>query len=407
MSRRPPDPTFCVMPDGPDDSLTLKAVASIATVPAAAWDACAGADNPFVRHAFLSALEDSGSVDGDAGWLPRHLVLEDAEGAALACAPLYVKSHSYGEYVFDWAWANAYTQAGGRYYPKLQCAVPFTPATGPRLLVRPDAPDPARLREALVGGMVNLAERSGCSSVHITFPTETESQAMADMGLLIRMGVQYHWENPGYDSFEDFLATLSSRKRKDIRKERSRAQTSGVRLHTLTGDDIKPRHWDAFYRFYRATSDRKWGTPYLTRAFFDLLGERMGDSVVLVMGEDDGRLVCGALNLRGTDTLYGRNWGCLGDYKFLHFEACYYRALDFAIDHGLARVEAGAQGEHKIKRGYLPRATWSAHWIADTGFRDAVERFLSQERAVMRAEIEDLASLAPYKKSDGNPPDCA
>ncbi|WP_404383685.1 GNAT family N-acetyltransferase [Caenispirillum salinarum] len=395
------------MPDGRNDSLTLKAVASIAAVPADAWDACAGTGNPFVRHAFLSALEDSRSACGEEGWLPRHLVLEDPDGGVLACAPLYVKSHSYGEYVFDWSWANAYSQAGGRYYPKLQCAVPFTPVTGPRLLVRPDAPDPARLREALVGGMVNLAERAGCSSVHVTFPTEAEAETMEGMGLLRRMGVQYHWENPGYGSFDEFLETLSSRKRKDIRKERARAQASGVRLETLTGDAITPRHWDAFHRFYMATSDRKWGNPYLTREFFDLLGQRMGDAVVLVMGFEDDRPVCGALNLRGSDTLYGRNWGSLGDYRYLHFEACYYRALDFAIEHGLTRVEAGAQGEHKIKRGYMPRPTWSAHWIADAGLRQAVERYLGQERAVMQAEIEDLATLAPYKKTGDAAPDSA
>lgn len=339
--------------------------------------------------------------------MPRHLVLENSDGGVVACAPLYVKSHSYGEYVFDWSWANAYSQAGGRYYPKLQCAVPFTPVTGPRLLIHPDAANPARLREVLVSGMVNLADRTGCSSVHITFPTEAEARAMEDMGLLRRMGVQYHWENKGYRTFDDFLETLSSRKRKDIRKERKRAQESGVRLMTLTGDDIKPHHWDAFFRFYMATADRKWGTPYLTREFFDLLGQRMADAVVLVMGEDDGQPVCGALNLQGTDTLYGRNWGSLGDYRYLHFEACYYRALDHAIETGLKRVEAGAQGEHKIKRGYLPRPTWSAHWIADEGFRDAVDRFLRQERAAMAAEIRDLATLAPYRKTGDTSPDSA
>lgn len=390
------------MPDGRDDSLTLKAVPSIGAVSAAAWDACAGADNPFVSHAFLSALEDSRSACGEEGWLPQHVVVEAPDGTVLACAPLYVKSHSYGEYVFDWAWADAYTRAGGRYYPKLQCAVPFTPATGPRLLVRPDVPEPDGLRRVLVGGMVNLAQRIDASTVHVTFPLKAEAEALEDMGLLLRMGVQYHWENPGYGSFDDFLDTLASRKRKDIRKERERAAATGVRLHTLTGADITPRHWDAFYRFYMATSDRKWGNPYLTRAFFDLLGERLGDRVVLVMGEDDGRLVCGALNLRGSDTLYGRNWGSLGEYRYLHFEACYYRALDFAIEHGLTRVEAGAQGEHKIKRGYMPRPTWSAHWIADAGFREAVARYLQQERAVLEAEMEDLATLAPYRKDSSD-----
>lgn len=387
------------MPDGRDDDrLTLKAISRIDAIGAAAWDACAGAGNPFVSHAFLSALEDSRSACGEEGWLPQHLILEDAAGSVLAVAPLYAKSHSYGEYVFDWAWADAYHRAGGRYYPKLQCAVPFTPATGPRLLVRPDAPDPAALRRALVGGMVNLAERIEASSVHVTFPTEAEAQAMGSMGLLLRMGVQYHWENRGYRSFDDFLATLSSRKRKDMRKERAKAQATGVVLRTLTGEEITPRHWDAFFRFYQATSDRKWGNPYLTRAFFELLGERLGDRVVLVMGEDDGRLVCGALNLRGDDCLYGRNWGSLGEYRYLHFEACYYRAIDYAIEHGLARVEAGAQGEHKIKRGYLPARTWSAHWIADASLRAAVARYLGQERAALEAEMKDLEELAPYRR---------
>lgn len=386
------------MPDGRDDALTLKAIPRLAAIDAAAWDACAGADNPFVSHAFLSALEDSRSASGEEGWLPQHLVVEDAAGVVQAVAPVYVKSHSYGEYVFDWSWANAYAQAGGRYYPKVQCAVPFTPVTGPRLMVRPDAADPALLRRALAGGMVTLAERLGASSVHVTFPTLDEAKTLEDEGMLLRMGVQYHWENQGYASFDDFLDTLASRKRKDIRKEREKAAATGIRLHTLTGADITPRHWDAFHRFYMATSDRKWGNPYLTREFFTLLGERLGDRVVLVMGEDDGRLVCGALNLRGGDALYGRNWGSLGDYRFLHFEACYYRALDYAIDHGLARVEAGAQGEHKIKRGYLPRPTWSAHWIADPGFRDAVARFLRQERAAMEAEMTALADLAPYRR---------
>ncbi|WP_343864603.1 GNAT family N-acetyltransferase [Caenispirillum bisanense] len=389
------------MPDTAEDRLTLETTGRIAAVDAAAWDACAGPDNPFVSHAFLAALEESGSVGGEAGWLPRHLLLRDAAGTLLAAAPLYVKSHSYGEYVFDWAWANAYAQAGGRYYPKLQCAVPFTPVTGPRLLVRPDAPDPAALRQALAGGMIELAERAGCSSVHITFPTETEAQALGGMGLLTRLGTQYHWENRGYASFDDFLAGLASRKRKDIRKEREKAQATGVRLRTLTGAEITAAHWDAFFRFYRSTSDRKWGTPYLTRAFFDLLGERLGDRVVLVMGEDDGRPVCGALNLRGGDCLYGRNWGSLGEYRYLHFEACYYRAIDYAIEHRLARVEAGAQGEHKIKRGYLPQATWSAHWIADPALRGAVARFLRQETAMMQEEMADLCDLAPYRRGDG------
>ncbi len=389
------------MPDGAD-SLTLTAHPGLDAFTAAEWDACAGADNPFVSHAFLSALEDSRSACAVTGWAPQHLALRDPGGRLLACAPLYLKSHSYGEYVFDWSWARAYEQAGGRYYPKLQCAVPFTPVTGPRLLVNPDAgPDADTLRRTLAAGMVQLAQRHGASSVHITFPTEAETDALAAMGFLSRVGQQYHWENRGYESFEDFLATLSSRKRKVIRKERERANSQGITFRTLSGADITADHWDAFHRFYMATADRKWGNPYLERSFFTLLGERMGERVVLVIGEADGRPVCGALNLRGGDALYGRNWGALGDFRFLHFEACYYRAIDYAIAHGLRWVEAGAQGEHKVSRGYLPRATWSAHWIADPGFRDAVDRFLDHERAMIGADMEAVAEMGPYRKEGG------
>lgn len=382
------------------DSLTLTAHPAIAEIAPEAWDACAGPDNPFVRHAFLAALEDSRSVSAMTGWMPQHLALRDEAGQLVACAPLYVKSHSYGEYVFDWSWADAYARAGGSYYPKLQCAVPFTPVTGPRLMVRPDSADPDALRRTLVAGMVTLAERIEASSVHVTFPTEAEAEAMGAQGLLTRLGAQYHWENRDYGDFDDFLAALSSRKRKALRKERERANAQGVRFLTLSGSEIEPRHWDAFYGFYRSTTDRKWGQAYLRRDFFTLLGERLADAVVLVMGEEEatGTLVCGALNLRGGDTLYGRNWGALGDYRFLHFEACYYRAIDYAIAHGLRWVEAGAQGEHKVQRGYLPRATWSAHWIADPGFRAAVERFVEQEKALIRADMAETAACGPYRQ---------
>jgi predicted N-acyltransferase len=368
----------------------------------AAWDACAGSDNPFVSHAFLSALEDSGSVGSGTGWRPQHLLIRDGHGRPLAVAPLYLKSHSYGEYVFDWSWANAWHQAGGQYYPKLQGAVPFTPVTGPRLLVRPDAPDPDALRRALLVAMVELADRAGLSSIHVTFPTEGEATLGEEMGFLRRQGQQYHWENPGYRDFQDFLDTLASRKRKAIRKERDRANTQGVALRVLTGGDVRSRHWDAFFRFYMSTADRKWGQPYLTRDFFHLLGERLGDRVVLIMGTEDvtGRDVCGALNLRGSDSLYGRNWGCLADYRFLHFEACYYRAMDHAIAHGLRWVEAGAQGEHKVQRGYLPRATHSLHWIADPGFRDAVARFVEQERRMVSEDMAALTAFGPYRKGE-------
>ncbi|MSO97618.1 MAG: N-acetyltransferase [Rhodospirillaceae bacterium] len=386
------------------DTLTAKVLSSIGAVDAAAWDACAGQEctdsNPFVRHAFYSALEDSKSVCAEAGWQPQHIVIEDAGGKVLACAAAYLKGHSYGEYVFDHVWANAYQRAGGRYYPKLQCAVPFTPVTSPRLMVRGDVDEVTRaeLQTTLLGTMVELARQRKVSSVHVTFPTEAEQNLMTEAGFLPRIGEQYHWKNEGYTTFDDFLAAMSSRHRKNIRKERAKANSCGVRIETLVGADIKPIHWDAFYRFYIGTSDRKWGQAYLTRAFFDLLSQRMAGAVVLVMGFEDERPVCGAINLRGGNTLFGRNWGAIVDYPFLHFECCYYRAIDYAIEHKLAWVEAGAQGQHKIQRGYLPRATYSAHWIADPRFKEAVARFLDDEREAVASRIEALEDWGPFKK---------
>ena len=386
------------------DTLTAKVLNSIGAVDAAAWDGCAGQEcadsNPFVRHAFYSALEDSKSVCAEAGWQPQHIVIEDAGGKVLACAAAYLKGHSYGEYVFDHGWANAYQRAGGRYYPKLQCAVPFTPVTGPRLMVRGDVDEVTRaeLQTTLLGTMVELARQRKVSSVHVTFPTEAEQNLMTEAGFLPRIGEQYHWKNEGYTTFDDFLAAMSSRHRKNIRKERAKANSCGVRIETLVGADIKPVHWDAFYRFYIGTSDRKWGQAYLTREFFDLLSQRMADAVVLVMGFEGERPVCGAINLRGGNTLFGRNWGAIVDYPFLHFECCYYRAIDFAIEHKLAWVEAGAQGQHKIQRGYLPRATYSAHWIADPRFKEAVARFLDDEREAVTQRIEALEDWGPFKK---------
>ena len=389
------------MPDGHEPA-TVKVLSSLGEVPAAEWDACAGADDPFLSHAFLSALEESGSVSARSGWLPRHLVVEDGAGTVIAAAPLYLKSHSYGEYVFDWSWADAYERAGGRYYPKLQSAVPFTPVTGRRLLVRPgaDAETESELKDALIAAMVTLGERLGVSSVHVNFPTEAEWRRLGDHGLLLRTGQQYHWRNRGYESFDDFLASLSSRKRKAIRRERRAVADQGIVLSTLTGDAIAERHWDAFYGFYRDTSDRKWGSAYLTRTFFSLIGETMAGNVVLVLAEAGGRFVGGALNLMGGDTLYGRYWGCAEEYRFLHFEACYYRAIDFAIARGLKWVEAGAQGPHKIQRGYLPRRTYSAHWIADAEFRRVIERFLAEERAAVEDEIELLGQRSPFRGTD-------
>ena len=387
------------MPDGREPT-AVKILGSLSEVTADAWDACVGAANPFVGHGFLAALEESGSATGETGWLPRHLVVEDEAGAVVAAAPLYLKSHSYGEYVFDWGWADAYERAGGRYYPKLQSSVPFTPVTGPRLLVRPDLPEPRRdeLRRVLAAAMVDLAERLRASSVHVTFPTEAEWRLLGRFGMLQRTGQQFHWENRGYADFDAFLRALSSRKRKAIRKERRAVAEAGVSVRVLTGAEIEERHWDAFHRFYLMTADRKWGSVYLTRRFFSLLGERLGERVVLVMAEDGGRPVAGAFNLIGGDTLYGRNWGCGARYKFLHFEACYYQAIEFAIDRGLRWVEAGAQGPHKVQRGYLPCPTYSCHFIRDDAFRDAVARYLAAERRQVEGEMEALAGNSPYRK---------
>jgi uncharacterized protein len=394
------------MPDG-TDAIAVRVVSRIADLPAAEWDALAGA-NPFVSHAFLAALEDSGSATQKTGWLPQHLVIAGRDGRLIGAVPLYLKSHSYGEYVFDWGWADAYERAGGSYYPKLQACVPFTPVTGPRLLVHPEA-DREAVAGALTAGLLELARHTRVSSLHVTFPTEAEWRALGEAGFLRRTGLQYHWENRGYESFEDFLATLASRKRKAIRKERRHVADSGVRLSALAGREIAPRHWDAFYRCYRATSDKKWGPAYLTRAFFHLLGETMGERVVLIVAEYDGEPIGAALNLVGGGTgetheggtLYGRNWGALGRFRFLHFEACYYQAIDYAIRHRLARVEAGAQGEHKIQRGYLPKVTYSAHWIRDPALRDAVADFLARERRTIGEEQRILETFAPFRKDGG------
>ena len=376
------------------NSLTLSLHRSIAEIPAADWDACAGAGNPFVSHAFLSAVEDSGSAGPRTGWLPQHAVLQDAAGHVVACAPMYAKSHSYGEYVFDHGWANAFDRAGGRYYPKLQIASPFSPVPGPRLLIRPGSGlGIADFGSALAQACTEL----GLSSVHITFCTESEWAELGDAGWLRRMGMQFHWDNAGYTSFDDFLAALSSRKRKSIRRERRDANDCGLEFVTLRGGDITPAHWRAFFRFYTSTVDRKWGSAYLTPEFFPLLGNRLGDQVVLMLALRAGKPIAGALNLMGADTLYGRNWGCEADYPFLHFELCYYRANDFAIEHGLRRVEAGAQGEHKIQRGYLPTPTYSAHWIDHVGLRRAVDVFLEEERRDKLAEMAALATLSPFR----------
>lgn len=389
----------------PDDGQPVKVrvLSSVHEADAAAWDACAG-DNPFVSHAFLSALEDSGAATGESGWAAQHLAVEGADGAPggkiAACAPLYLKNHSYGEYVFDWGWAEAFERAGGSYYPKLQCSVPFTPAAGPRLMLHPDAPE--ALQSALAAAVIERARGLESSSAHITFLPEAEQKTAAGQGFLARSGVQYHWTNRGYKTFDDFLAALTSRKRKAVKKERRAVHEQGVKLKRLSGGDIKDRHWAAFNRFYRDTAGRKWGQAYLPESFFPMLGERMAENIVLVIAEPEagGDPVAGALNLRGGGTLFGRNWGCLAEYKFLHFETCYYQAIKHAIETGLTRVEAGAQGEHKIQRGYLPERTFSAHWITHPGFRSAVADFLRRENAAVTREIEILSAHSPYRNAD-------
>jgi len=383
----------------PEAFLQAEAVSDIGQVPAAEWDACAGRDNPFVTHAFLSALEDSGAVAAEAGWLPQHLLIRDQAGRLAAAMPAYLKGHSFGEYVFDHAWADAYERAGGRYYPKLLAAVPFTPATGPRLLVRPDEDVDARRGQLLEAGIA-LARQRAVSSLHVTFLPEAEARAAEAAGLLLRTDQQFHWVNHGYESFEDFLAGLAARKRKQIRRERREAKAGDLEILWLSGADLTEAVWDDFFAFYMDTGARKWGRPYLNRAFFSLLGERMGERVLLVLCRREGRSIAGALNLIGSDTLYGRYWGCLEEHRFLHFEACYYQAIDFAIAHQLARVEAGAQGPHKIARGYEPVRTFSAHWLADAGFREAVARYLAMEREDVEEAIRLLGRHMPFKRGE-------
>jgi uncharacterized protein len=383
----------------PDESsqLTLTLHPAIADIAASDWDACAGQDNPFVSHAFLSAVEDSGSANARTGWLPQHAVLRDAEGRVAAAAPMYAKSHSYGEYVFDHGWAHAFERAGGRYYPKLQVAVPFSPVPGPRLLVRPNA---GVAPVELAGALMQACEQLKLSSVHATFCTQDDWTTLSEAGWLQRLGTQFHWENAGYGSFDDFLGAMSSRKRKTLRRERRDANTAGLEFVALRGGDITRKHWAAFFEFYQSTVDRKWGSAYLTKQFFPLLSERLGDAVVLMMALRGGTPVAGALNLMGRDALYGRNWGCRGDWPFLHFELCYYRAIDFAIAHGLQRVEAGAQGEHKIQRGYLPKPTYSAHYIAHSGLRRAVAEFLEAERLEKLQHMAELSEYSPFRRED-------
>ena len=385
------------------DTVEVSVLGGLGEIGAEAWDACANPDggrpvDPFTTHRFLKALEDSRSVGAGTGWQPRHLVARQ-DGAVIAAMPLYAKGHSQGEYIFDHNWAHAYLRAGGRYYPKLQSAVPFTPATGRRFLTRPGRE--AIGRAALAEAATRLAANAGASSFHATFCTAEERAWGEAHGLLGRITQQFHWENRGYADFDAFLAALASRKRKNIRREREAAAAFGGDIVALTGEAIEPEHWDAIWRFYQDTGARKWGTPYLTRAFFDRAHAALRSDVLLILARRRGRWVAGALNVIGRDTLFGRYWGCIEEHDSLHFELCYYRAIDWAIAQGLARVEAGAQGAHKLARGYLPTATHSLHWFADPGMADAVARYLEAEKAAETEEIEVLTAYGPFRRVAG------
>jgi uncharacterized protein len=393
--------------------ITLEAASLISAIPAAEWDACANPAtdcgggskpyyNPFVSHAFFAAAEASGSATPRTGWGARHLMAK-LDGRIVGIVPCYLKSHSQGEYVFDRGWADAYERAGGRYYPKLQASVPFTPATGPRLLIR-DGVDRERVAEALAAGLMALCNATEASSVHVTFAREADAKCLAQHGFLIRNDQQFHWQNGGYKTFDDFLATLNSRHRKAIKRERRDALSAGITIHWLTGSDINEEAWDAFFTFYMETGSRKWGRPYLTRQFFSEIGESMSKDVLLVMARRNGRWIAGAINFIGSDTLFGRNWGAIEHHNFLHFEVCYYQAIDFAIQRGLDTVEAGAQGEHKLARGYLPQTTWSAHFIADPDLRRAIADYLKRERAYVAEAGRELAAAGPFRKSADDAP---
>ena len=402
------------------DAFTLHVATSIEAIGREAWDACANpatrdapsaavaadgdepdvegqAYNPFVSYDFLHALERSGSVGGRSGWTPLHIVATGADGEIAAVMPAYGKTHSQGEYVFDWGWADAYERAGGRYYPKLQVSIPFTPATGRRFLIRGGIP-PAAARTALVAGAKTALDAIKGSSIHLTFLGRADAERLAQGGFLMRTDQQFHWLNDGYPSFDAFLSALSSRKRKSIRKERREAVVDGITIERLSGPSLTKGAFDAFFAFYMDTGSRKWGRPYLTRAFYAEIGRTMADRILLVMAKRAGRYVAGAINFIGSDTLYGRNWGCIEEHPFLHFEVCYYQAIEFAIEKGLARVEAGAQGEHKLSRGYRPVTTYSAHFIADPGLRRAVEHYLVRERAEVAALHDALEDAAPFRK---------
>jgi hypothetical protein len=396
--------------EGGAGDLRVRVATSLKAVPAAAWNACAhpqtqdaiaagfDRENPFISHEFLRALEESGCVGGRSGWSPAYLLVEDGDNRLLAAAPSFLKSHSQGEYVFDHSWADAYQRAGGRYYPKIQVAAPFTPATGPRLLVAP-GPRAAEARAGLIAGLEALCEQTDASSVHVTFAQEPDVAALQEADYLERHDLQFHWFNEGFGTYDDFLGTLASRKRKALKRERREALAPGITVEILSGSDLTEAVWDDFHAFYEDTGSRKWGRPYLNRAFFSCVGAAMGERIVLVMAKRAGRYIAGAINFRGADTLYGRNWGCIEDHLFLHFEVCYHQAIDYAIAHGLTRVEAGAQGEHKLARGYRPVVTRSLHHLADPGLERAVAHYLTRERAQIAEAQAALAAESPFRKS--------
>jgi uncharacterized protein len=377
-------------------TIKVRTLASLKDIATDAWDACSPVYNPFTSHAFLSALEESGSATAQTGWASSHIVIEDA-GKVIGAMPCYAKSHSQGEYVFDYGWAEAFHRAGGRYYPKLQVSVPFTPATGPRLLAPND-----ETRRMLSDAVISLCGAAKASSVHITFASPQDVSAIASEKWLLREDIQFHWKNEGYKSFDEFLGNLSSSKRKNLRKERKTVADTGITFEQLTGKELTEDHWDHFFAFYMDTGSRKWGRPYLTRTFFSLISERMPDRVLLVMAKREGRYIAGALNFIGDDALYGRNWGCLENHPCLHFETCYYQAQSFAIDLGLATVEAGAQGEHKLARGYLPVKTQSLHYLAHAGLRRAVADYLAAERAAVTNDQGLLAEHSPFRRTQGD-----
>jgi len=389
------------------DAINIRIEHSFTAISPARWSRLAGASrghagtpyNPFVSHAYLSALEESGSATAETGWLGQHLLMEDADGSLRGALVCYVKSHSQGEYVFDHGWADAFERAGGRYYPKLQCSVPFTPVTGPRLLAA-EEDDPRLVRDALVAGLKELTRRHGLSSAHVTFVPPDEMATFERAGFLHRTDQQFHFTNAGYGSYDDFLATLASRKRKALKRERRAAVEHGISIDWLTGSDLTESIWDQFFAFYMDTGGRKWGRPYLTRAFYSLIGERMGDDILLVMAKRHGRYIAGAINFIGGDALYGRHWGCIEDHPFLHFEVCYHQAIDFAIAKGLKRVEAGAQGEHKLARGYMPVMTHSVHFITHAGLARAVADYLERERRDVEETGEFLAEHGPFRKAE-------